>query len=114
MRNPQTRSAWLGLALVLLIIGAPAYADVHSDLVALAGQTNTVAGNNDFNLGERVSLVTKHISALAAIDRGNENAAAGLLGAFVNEFEAVERSGRISSGDADALINSADAILSQL
>lgn len=112
MKSFRTRSACL--ALVLLALAAPAFADPHSDIVALFNQTDVVAANNDFSQGERVSLVTKLIGALAAVDRGQENTAANNLGAFINEVEAMERSGRIPSADADALITAAQAIIDQL
>ncbi|MEK6371813.1 MAG: hypothetical protein AABO58_03880 [Acidobacteriota bacterium] len=114
MKSPQTRSAWLGLALVFLVMAIPAYADTTSDLFNLFFQTSGVAANNGFNQGERTSLVTKVIAAIASVQRGHEKTAANNLGAFINEVEAMERSGRLPSADADALINSANAIIAQL
>jgi len=114
MKSPRTRSVWLGLALVLLVLAAPAFADAQSDILALFSQTNAAANANDFTQGERVSLVTKLIGALEALERGNENAAAATLRAFTHEVAAMERSGRLPSGDADALIAAAQAIIDQL
>jgi len=98
------------LALACLAAAIPAFADPHSDVVALFNQTNAVAAANGFNQGERVSLVTKLIGALDALEKGHEQTAENHLGAFVNEVEALERSGRLPSGDADALIAAAQAI----
>ena len=114
MNRSRTRSACISLALMFLALAAPALADAHSDIVALFNEADVVAANNDFSQGERVSLVTKLIGALAAVDRGHENTAANNLGAFINEVEAMERSGRISSAEADALITAAQAIVDQL
>lgn len=114
MKNFTTRGAWLGLALVLLSLAAPAFADAHSDVLALFNQTNGVAGSNGLNQGERTSLVTKLVGALLALERGNENAARGNLRAFQHEVAAMERSGRLAPADAAALTNSAQAIIDQL
>jgi hypothetical protein len=114
MKSSRTRSACLGIALVLLALAAPALADPQSDANALFNQTNAVAGANDFSQGERVSLVTKLIGTLESLERGHENTATNNLGAFINEVEALERSGRIPSADAEALITAAQAIIDQL
>jgi hypothetical protein len=106
--------AWLGLALVSLVMAIPAYADATTDLFGLFFQASSVADNNDFTNGERTSLVTKVIAAIASVERGHENTAINNLGAFVNEVEAMQRTGRLPSEDADALINSANAIIDQL
>lgn len=114
MKSSRTRNAWLGAALILLTLAVPAFADPQSDVLVLFNQTNGVAAANDFTQGERVSLVTKLIGALASLERGHEKTATNNLGAFINEVEAMERSGRIPSGDADALIAAAEAIIDQL
>jgi len=114
MKSTRTRSVWLGLTLVLLALAAPAFADATSDVLALFSQTNAVANANDFTQGQRVSLVTKLIGAREALERGNEKTAAANLRAFTHEVAAMERSGRLPSGDAGALIASAEAIIDQL
>lgn len=114
MKSPQTRRAWLGLAIAFLLMAIPAYADTTSDLFNLFFQVSGVAIANDLNQGERTSLVTKVLAAIASVERDHDKTAANNLGAFIHEVEAMERSGRLTPGDADALINSADAIISQL
>ncbi len=64
MKSPKTRSAWLSLALILLVVSVPAH----------------------------------------------DNAARGVLGAFINEVGGMERNGRLTPADAEALVNSAQAI----
>src|SRR5262245_52081377 len=114
MKRPRSLRAWLVLAFLVTAIAVPASADPTSDLFALFSQTNGVAFANDFTQGERVSLVTKIIGAIEAVDRGNEKTATNHLNAFLNEVDALEQSGRIPSADAQALTDSANAIIAQL
>ena len=114
MKSPQSRGAWLGLALLFVAIAVPASANPTSDLFALFSQTNGVAFANDFTQGERVSLVTKIIGAIEAVGRGNEKTATNHLDAFTNEVNAMEQSGRLSPADAQALTDAANAIAAQL
>ncbi len=114
MSSTRTRRAWIGVALICLTVTVPLHASVQSDIVALFHATNAAAVANDFNQGERVSLVTKLIGALAAVNRGNEEAAVGSLNAFINEVEAMQRSGRLPGSEAQPLIDDAQAILAQL
>ncbi len=53
--------------------------------------------------GEAQSLNAKLDAAARAIERGNQNAAIGQLGAVLGELDAMVRSGRLSSTDAAAL-----------
>lgn len=116
MFKPQSRSVWLGLALVMVFSAVPLFADPNpiSDLFTLFGQVSSTAATNGLGFGERTSLVTKIIAAIADIERGHENAARGSLGAFSNEVAALERSGRLPSADAAALIAASNAIIGQL
>ena len=114
MSSSQSLRACLGLALVTVLIALPAAADPQSDIRALFFQTNGVAAGNGFNQGERVSLVTKLIGAGNALDRGHEKTAVNELDAFVNEVEALQRSGRLPAEDGQALIDAATAIADQL
>jgi hypothetical protein len=66
-----------------------------------------VAGNNK-------SLHSKLDAAMASLSAGNTNAAANQLRAFINEVEAMMRSGRLSATSGQALIAEANAILAQL
>ena len=113
MRSPRTLGVCIALAVVFLA-ALPVYADVHSDIVALFQQTNGVAIGNDLTQGERTSLATKLIGALASLDKGNDHTAQNQIEAFTHEVEAMERSGRLATGDAAALLTSADAIIAQL
>jgi hypothetical protein len=112
MRTPAR--VWLGLALLLLAVAIPAYADTDSDIRALFFQASNTANAAGFNQGERVSLVAKVVEALRASERGNETSVEGHLGAFINEVQALERSGRLAPEDAQPLIDSANAIVGEL
>ena len=114
MKSPQSRGAWLGLALLFAAFAIPANADPTSDLFALFSQTSGVAAANGFNQGERVSLETKIIAAIASVQRDHEKTATNNLDAFINEVNALEQSGRLSPADAQALTDAANAIAGQL
>jgi hypothetical protein len=113
MKRTRAIRACLGFAL-LMVVAVPLHADPSSDLFALFFQANGVAASSGFTQGERISLVAKVIHAERDVERGNDNAAVNNLGAFINEVEALERSGRLAPADAAALINSANAIVGEL
>ena len=105
---------WLGLALLLCAVALPVFADTNSDVRALFFQASAVAAANDFNTGERVSLVTKVVAALRSVERGDSESTAGQLGSFTHEVNALEQSGRLSPDDAQALTDAANAIIGEL
>jgi hypothetical protein len=108
------RRVWLGLVLILLPFALPAFANTDSDVRALFFQASAVANANGFNQGERVSLVAKVVEALRSVERGDTDSATGQLGAFINEVNALEQSGRLGPVDAQALTDSANAIIGEL
>jgi hypothetical protein len=57
------------------------------------------------NHGEGNSLLVKLEAAEASIERGNTNSAFNQLGAFINEVEALVRSGRLTSDMGQMLID---------
>ena len=113
MMRPPVRVCF-GLTLLLLVVALPACADTVSDVRALFFQASDVAKASGFNQGERVSLVTKVVAALRSVERGDANSASGQLGAFINEVNALEQSGRLAPEDAQALTDSATAVLGEL
>jgi hypothetical protein len=108
------RGASFALALLLIVVALPVHADPTSDLFRLFYATSGTAADAGFNQGERVSLLAKVIHAIDAVSRGNDDAAIGDLGAFANEINALEQSGRLSPEQADALAGAANAIIDQL
>ena len=114
MKSPRRFRGWAGLAALFFAFAVPVYADAQSDLLALFFQASNAVNNSGGTEGERISLVTKIIGAMQAVERGNDHAARGSLGAFVREVRAMERSGRLDSETAEALIGAANAIEDEL
>src|SRR5262245_9045330 len=114
MKSPRTVPGWFALAIVFVAVTVPVYADAASDATALFYQASAAANNADLNQGERNSLVTKVIGVMAAVERGNDNAARGSLGSFVNHVDSLQQSGRLDDETAQALLDAARNIESQL
>ena len=66
------------------------------------------------NAGQKNSLTSKLVAARQSLGRGNRNAAVNQLRAFINEVQALKRSGRLDPASADSLIAQAHAIISVL
>jgi hypothetical protein len=60
------------------------------------------------------SLQAKLDAALSAVDRGNAKAAAGSLGAFINQVNAFIQSGRLTAAQGESLIDQATAAIDAL
>lgn len=124
MKSTAMRVAGVLLALTLLVPSMPALADppapgpneavIQHEIEVLFYQTNAVAFVSGLNQGERTSLVTKLVQARAAIIRGSDDAAFNQLGAFINEVNALEQSGRLSPDQAAILRSQAMAIRDQI
>jgi uncharacterized repeat protein (TIGR01451 family) len=63
------------------------------------------------NAGQRNSLLAKLQASQASLDRGNRTAAVNQLGAFINEVQALGRSGQLTSVIAGALVAEAQAVI---
>ncbi|MEO6259406.1 MAG: hypothetical protein ABIP63_03615 [Thermoanaerobaculia bacterium] len=124
MKSNALRVSTILLALVLLMPSVPAFATpptpspdatlIRQQIESLFFQTRDIAFASGLNQGERVSLLTKLIEARSAIIRGNDEAAANLLGAFINEVNALVQSGRLSPTDAAILSSKASSIIAQI
>lgn len=75
---------------------------------ALISQVESIPS---LNQGQRNSLLSKLEAAQQSLERGNRNAARGQLNAFINEVQALQRSGRLDAATADLLIAQAQAII---
>jgi DNA/RNA endonuclease G (NUC1) len=64
---------------------------------------NTLVADGTIDAGNANSLIAKLDGAKAALDRGNDQAALGKLGALIHELDAMVASGRLSAADAQAL-----------
>jgi hypothetical protein len=60
------------------------------------------------------SLQAKLNAALAAVQRGNPHAAAGAMGAFVNQVNAFIQNGTLTAAQGQSLIDQASAIIAEL
>jgi hypothetical protein len=60
------------------------------------------------------SLLAKLEAAQAALARGQKKTAANNLGAFINEVQALKKSGRFAPSGADALVAQAQAVAAEL
>jgi PKD repeat protein len=77
---------------------------------ALAKLITFVQGVSGVNPGQRNSLLAKLNAANDSLQRGNSNAACGQLNAFVNEVDADQKAGRLTSGDAGTMTDAARQI----
>jgi hypothetical protein len=81
-----------------------AIADAAEDVAALV--TDGILGN-----GEANALTSKLEAAQHQLDKANVKATANVLGAFINQVEAMVNSGRLTAEEAQPLLDSAnDAI----
>jgi len=80
---------------------------VLTPAAALAKIADLVSGQSGLNAAQKHSLLVKLNAAADAAERGNTGAACNQLNAFVNEVDADQKAGRISSGDATAMTNAA-------
>ena len=70
----------------------------------------------DFELptGIEQSLTASQEAAINALERGNEEAAISQLNAFINYVEALQRAGKLTEEEADALIAAAQRIIDSI
>jgi len=89
---------------------------VLTDMVASLGASAGMRGASDGTLGngEVNSLRAKLNAAAAACRRDNAQACGNILGAFVNEMQALVNSGRVSDGAAAPLIRYAERVIASL
>jgi hypothetical protein len=83
----------------------------QSHLADLQATLSTIAG---LSAGDINALSAKLNSAVASLDRGNENAAEGQLGAFVHQVNALIRSRRLTAAQGQILINAVEAVLTHI
>lgn len=92
-----------GIAVGSLVVVSPAQriGELIDDVAALP----------ELNRGQKRALTAKLENALRLLDQGKKRPAINMLGAFVNNVEALIRSGRLSPDDGQQLINDANAII---
>jgi hypothetical protein len=106
-----------------VIVGAPFHtvngnarqgAAYVSATITIPGLISGIQNLSELNAGQQNSLIAKLQAAQAAVDRGDLNTACASLAAFVNEVNALERSGRLDQATATALVSGAQLIQASL
>ena len=80
----------------------------------LKAQVATLSGEGALDQGQATSLLVKLDHALEHIGAGRTKTAINQLGAFINQVEALVRSGRLSESDGQTLIGAAQRVIDQL
>jgi len=83
---------------------------IQSPVQAINSLIEMVEAIEDLPEGTQNELISKLNNTLKDLDKGNDNAATGKLGAFINSVEA-QRGKKISEADADVLIQMAQGII---
>jgi DNA/RNA endonuclease G (NUC1) len=84
-------------------------------IAVLAGQIAPLgASGGPLNRGQLNSLDAKLTAAAAACTRGITNACANQVGAFVNELQALVRSGRVDAATAAPIIDYAERVIASV
>ncbi len=81
---------------------------------AIGDQIGTLTDNATLGEGEANALQAKLDAALARLDKGKPKEAANALHAFINQLEAMVKSGRLSAAEGEALVAAARAIIGQM
>jgi PKD repeat protein len=80
---------------------------VMTPAAALAKITALVSAQSGLNKGQMNSLLAKLNAAANSAQRGDTGTACNQLNAFVNEVDADQKTGKISSGDAATMTDAA-------
>jgi hypothetical protein len=86
----------------------------QAQIQQLIEDVNSLVSQGDLNRGEANSLTAKLRAALQQLERGNTTAAGGQVRAFINQVQALVRSGRLSPAQGQHLIDGANSVLAQI
>jgi hypothetical protein len=86
----------------------------QAQIQQLIQDVDSLASQGVLNQGQANSLTAKLRAALQQLERGNTKAAGGQLRAFINQVEALVRSGKLSSMQGRHLIDGANSVLAQI
>jgi hypothetical protein len=111
-----------GEARATVVVDSPAQGiEKLSDAVAALGGLNAASlamtrsdADGVLGKGEINSLQAKLNAASAQLDRGGRTASANVLGAFVNELNALVASGRVGSDAAAPIVSYAERVIRSL
>jgi hypothetical protein len=77
----------------------------------LIGEVEQLYNDGSLSAGEANSLTSKCDGAMAALDKGNTRAASNKLGSFINEVNAMVKSGRLGADEGRTLMDAAQAAI---
>lgn len=86
----------------------------REQIQAVKAQVKQLRTSKTLNKGQSNALMTKLDSALAKLERGNKKAAANQLHAFVNQVQAFHHGKKITTAQAQPLLDKAHNIIGQL
>jgi hypothetical protein len=80
---------------------------------ALVGDVGDLVTAGTLGNGEANALTSKLENSIKQMDRGNANAATNQLMAFINQVDALIKSGRLSQAQGQSLIDAANTIIAK-
>jgi probable HAF family extracellular repeat protein len=83
-------------------------------LAALGDAIGSLTAAGGLSAGSATALLASVHAAQASLARGDNNAAKGELGAFINKVNALIRSNRLSSADGGRLVSAAQSVIDLL
>ena len=86
----------------------------QAQIQQLIQDVDSLVSQGQLKGGEANSLTAKLRAALQQLERGNTTAAGGQVRAFINQVQALVRSGRLSSAQGQHLIDGANSVLAQI
>jgi pullulanase-type alpha-1,6-glucosidase len=87
---------------------------VDDQLELLIGDVEALREAGALSRGRANALIAKLANAIESYAKGNTNAVAGKVGAFINQVEAFMRAGILSTGEGEPLIERAELVLATL
>jgi hypothetical protein len=89
-------------------------AQAIADIKAVIAFINGLVASGDLAANDAKPLITKLEAAIGSLEKLNGNPAIGQLGAFLNQLEAQEKTGKISAANAEVLVDMVEAIIDLL
>jgi hypothetical protein len=89
-------------------VGSPS---VQDQIILLTEQVNALVSEGDLNHGNGNALISKLTNAANSFNDGNNNAGVNQIDAFKQQVSAFLHSGKLTSAQAQSLIDAADEII---
>jgi PKD repeat protein len=101
-----------GSASAAILVNAPVSVSSPQEKTRMViDKIKTLISTGAISSGNGNALTSKLDSAIQAFDKGNANAAANTLNSFINQVNALVKSGKLSPSEGQALISAAQAII---